>query len=693
MGKNYGSIGDILIGIGADVATLKADMAKASGVMSGAAKNLQGIGNQISKSLTAAFTVGGILAFTKAVSALAAKGDELSDVTNAFERLGGTSAMIQQATEATKGMVTQLDLMKAANAGLLKGLPDLEKNFGSIVDLAARTAEGMGTDIPTNINKLIAALAAGKKNALETFGVFITKGEETESIMQKVVEAVDKLPPVGDGAAASFQQLAVAIEDATAQIGLAVDQSSYLESALDAASTVVKNFALAWEDFFDTTSRAKFQALQEDIAETRDNIEAFKTSLKPLPLLMRNIFPSANNSFIKDAQDQLAALEKQAAEFGKKGNAPKIGPTPEELRAARAAEQAAKAAAKEGAKAAEKQRKEFEDATKASADFFNKIGESTLNDKLKLSISTGNVEDFKRLAKSFEEYSVQAFDVALEDFKAKGVKIAPEIAAAYREQYINQVNAPVLEDWKQKWGEVADTSGQQLGEAFNKALDGLESFFSGLDQTLGGIENVFGVKIPEGLSRGLEIAQGIFDIINGISSTIDSISNITSAVSSIIGLVSGNPGAASIGGGGGSGALGGALGGAAQGAAIGSVIPGVGTVAGGVIGGIGGALGLFAKGGIVNGASPFMANGKMNIMGEAGPEAIMPLTRVGGELGVKAVGGAGGGHTINIDARGAASGVSEEIERVLRSCIPDIVSITAQQIYDDGRRAGYYGNS
>lgn len=44
----------------------------------------------------------------------------------------------------------------------------------------------------------------------------------------------------------------------------------------------------------------------------------------------------------------------------------------------------------------------------------------------------------------------------------------------------------------------------------------------------------------------------------------------------------------------------------------------------------------FAKGGIVNG--PTLFNGGAGIMGEAGPEAILPLTRINGELGVKAGG-------------------------------------------------------
>jgi phage-related minor tail protein len=77
---------------------------------------------------------------------------------------------------------------------------------------------------------------------------------------------------------------------------------------------------------------------------------------------------------------------------------------------------------------------------------------------------------------------------------------------------------------------------------------------------------------------------------------------------------------------------------------------------GGIVQTIGSFLG-FAKGGAFNynglqeyangGAfhnsvlhkpTPFIANGRMAVAGEAGSEAVMPLTRIGGELGVKATG-------------------------------------------------------
>ena len=54
----------------------------------------------------------------------------------------------------------------------------------------------------------------------------------------------------------------------------------------------------------------------------------------------------------------------------------------------------------------------------------------------------------------------------------------------------------------------------------------------------------------------------------------------------------------------------------------------------------------FAKGGVISGPTNFPMRGGIGLMGEAGPEAIMPLTRgAGGRLGVAT---AGGGGAVNV---------------------------------------------
>lgn len=98
----------------------------------------------------------------------------------------------------------------------------------------------------------------------------------------------------------------------------------------------------------------------------------------------------------------------------------------------------------------------------------------------------------------------------------------------------------------------------------------------------------------------------------------------------------------------------------------------------------GGAVVPFAKGGVVYKPALFpMAKG-MGLMGEAGPEAIMPLTRIGGHLGVRS---AGGGTTVQIiDQRsgGAPVEVRESAGPDGRKMVQAIVRDQVAKMATDG---------
>lgn len=109
-------------------------------------------------------------------------------------------------------------------------------------------------------------------------------------------------------------------------------------------------------------------------------------------------------------------------------------------------------------------------------------------------------------------------------------------------------------------------------------------------------------------------------------------------------------------------------GGAAGGGIFDTIASALGFADGGAISN--GRVTAFAAGGVVNSPTVFpMANGA-GLMGEAGPEAIMPLTRIGGKLGVRSAGG--GATVVNIDARGAVEGTDALIARRIQQAMPEI---------------------
>lgn len=106
----------------------------------------------------------------------------------------------------------------------------------------------------------------------------------------------------------------------------------------------------------------------------------------------------------------------------------------------------------------------------------------------------------------------------------------------------------------------------------------------------------------------------------------------------------------------------------------------------------------FANGSVVFQPTIFpMANG-IGLMGEAGPEAIMPLRRLpSGKLGVEASGG-GSSYMISVDARGStdpaatARQVEQAVDRALSARIPGIVRASATaaraEVVDSWQRRG-----
>ena len=90
----------------------------------------------------------------------------------------------------------------------------------------------------------------------------------------------------------------------------------------------------------------------------------------------------------------------------------------------------------------------------------------------------------------------------------------------------------------------------------------------------------------------------------------------------------------------------------------GGFVPLVGNATGNAFGG--GKVIPFARGGVVSGPTLFPMRGATGLMGEAGPEAIMPLTRVGGKLGVAAVGGGGAQVQVNINNNSGGEVTSKE---------------------------------
>lgn len=108
----------------------------------------------------------------------------------------------------------------------------------------------------------------------------------------------------------------------------------------------------------------------------------------------------------------------------------------------------------------------------------------------------------------------------------------------------------------------------------------------------------------------------------------------------------------------------------------------------------GGDVQPFAKGGVVSSPTLFPMASGMGLMGEAGSEAIMPLTRTaGGDLGVKAVGG-GGGTQINIyNQSGSQADVKESTDSNGQKTIDIMIKASVERSVGNGSLDGVFSKN
>lgn len=98
-----------------------------------------------------------------------------------------------------------------------------------------------------------------------------------------------------------------------------------------------------------------------------------------------------------------------------------------------------------------------------------------------------------------------------------------------------------------------------------------------------------------------------------------------------------------------------------------------------------GSLQAFANGGIVGSPTYFPMRNGTGLMGEAGPEAIMPLTRINGKLGVVAQGGGGVNvGSINVTVQGGQT--NEQTGYAVQEAI--VRALARQEIANAGRIGG-----
>ena len=359
--------GGIKIDIGANVAKLASDMQQATSTLRKFQSNAQTIGKQLKFIFGVSIFAGAIVGLKKlndSVLELAEAGDKAGGIQAAFQKLGGTSEALATATERSKGLIEQFDLMQAANTGLIKGIPNLNEHLGDMADLATRVAEATGGDALERFQSLIQAISKGsdKGGALRQFGIDIgsvgSKSEGTAKAVSLLGAALKKFDPVSLGVADSVDVFKNTLSEMYKNIGIGVDNSTQLAMALQGlklgadpetmqrfgaalagveavfigmgtkalplAVELLERFTLGLDQIFQITDQGKLTAQLAkvtDLEAARGKITSpFSGSLQNLwdPTYMNKVQQRDFDRLSKQIADEQAKADKMMSDFNNK---------------------------------------------------------------------------------------------------------------------------------------------------------------------------------------------------------------------------------------------------------------------------------------------------------------------------------------------------------------------------------------
>jgi hypothetical protein len=275
MAKAYEYVVEIRAGFN----KLSNDMRQTTNQFKRLERDVTGIFKNIGTIAKSAAVLGGVVAVNQlknAIIDLAKKGEAAGSVAEGFQKLGGSAKAIDQASQATLGLVGKFELMKRANQAFLKGIPEVNKNFATFAEYAGRVANTLDQDTSTALDNLINGLATVKEKQLAAIGITINAdeayrkyaeanniaavaGKRWEDILtsqqQKVAkqaEAInavranmEKLAPVTDSVANAEQAYQTAIDDGLTTMGIAINNNEDLMQAYRELEQAVK--AIDWE--------------------------------------------------------------------------------------------------------------------------------------------------------------------------------------------------------------------------------------------------------------------------------------------------------------------------------------------------------------------------------------------------------------------------------------------------------------
>jgi hypothetical protein len=226
---------NLLIDLRANVSNLQRDMDSAVGILQRSTGKMAGVMRGffegLGRSLSDNF-IGNIKQLSNALVVLADKGEEVGSIAENFKNLGGSANSIDAARKAVLGTVSAFDLMKVANEGIARGIPNLNKNFATLSEYAGRFADATGRDTLEVLQQLTTAISTGSNKALMEFGIQVdasgTRAQKMAQALEQLQGRMGNFAELTDSVSNAHKSFQIAIDDAMKSVGMGINENEQL---------------------------------------------------------------------------------------------------------------------------------------------------------------------------------------------------------------------------------------------------------------------------------------------------------------------------------------------------------------------------------------------------------------------------------------------------------------------------------
>ncbi len=158
-------------------------------------------------------------------------GEAIDKVTNVYGALKGS---IDEMREASKGEISDYDLITTKNRALEKELNLTDKQFGAIAAAADNFADALGVNTKEALDKMIDGLATGRVKMLQAAGVVIDVDDAYKKYAKSIGVATDQLSDHGKKVAVVQESLR-AIDEKLAKAGAGTEDFAHKYEAMTAS--------------------------------------------------------------------------------------------------------------------------------------------------------------------------------------------------------------------------------------------------------------------------------------------------------------------------------------------------------------------------------------------------------------------------------------------------------------------------